>query len=91
MCFRILPVDKKVALSGVWGYGDNIAAVAESLVKSVETGAGHYRNISVYYITKHTDTVPKGKITAVKDNSLKSIKYLLLQAYGWTVIIKKDI
>lgn len=75
--FRILPVDKKkVALSGVWGYGDNTAAVAESLVKSVETGAGHYRNISVYYITKHTDTVPKGKITAVKDNSLKSIKVL---------------
>ncbi len=74
---RILPVDrKKVALSGVWGYGDNTAAVAGSLIKGMEAVAGHCKNISVYYITKHIDTVPKGKITAVKDNSLKAIKVL---------------
>ena len=55
--FRLFKINKKkVVLSGVWGYGDNTAAVAEELVRINKTFSEDEK-LEICYTTKRPETV----------------------------------
>lgn len=93
--FRLFKINKKkVVLSGVWGYGDNTAAVAEELVRINKTFSENEK-LEICYTTKRPETVRnyagrkiKG-IRALKDNSLSAV-FALATARVWVECNHKE-
>lgn len=79
--FGILPVNhRRVAVTNVWGYGDNSKYVAEALLKA--SGCTK-KNLKIYFISGKDGLkyVKKG-IYPVKNNSIEAL-YILATAAVW--------